>query len=215
MAPGTRYKLVNNADENNRKTSVALRLQSLFKKNGVYLSMLLWLGLFLIFSLNKLVTDKNATHSEFKTVNFTEVDVYQDISSAADAAWLNLTPPGTGYLWEYDITRRRPKPTGIAMFHQLHCLQMIRFEVQILLHKQTEVHRNVHDDIESAHWLHCFDYLRQTLLCHADSGLEETKMFQGEEYIDGMVPHQCRDPQPLYEKTLRSRLDYGVSEATM
>ncbi|KAA8565466.1 hypothetical protein EYC84_009326 [Monilinia fructicola] len=55
------------------------------------------------------------------------------------------------------------------------------------------------------HWLHCFDYLRQTILCNADGTLEPPKLdSRGKENVDGMGERQCRDPEELWRLSLES-----------
>ncbi|KAJ8062728.1 hypothetical protein OCU04_007992 [Sclerotinia nivalis] len=55
------------------------------------------------------------------------------------------------------------------------------------------------------HWLHCFDYLRQTILCTADGTLEPPKAdSRGKENVDGMTERQCRDPEELWRLSVES-----------
>ncbi|APA08442.1 predicted protein [Sclerotinia sclerotiorum 1980 UF-70] len=55
------------------------------------------------------------------------------------------------------------------------------------------------------HWLHCFDYLRQTILCTADGTLEPPKAdSRGKENVDGMMERQCRDPEELWRLSVES-----------
>ncbi|RAL62701.1 hypothetical protein DID88_004544 [Monilinia fructigena] len=55
------------------------------------------------------------------------------------------------------------------------------------------------------HWLHCFDYLRQTILCNADGTLEPPRVdSRGKENVDGMGERQCRDPEELWRLSLES-----------
>jgi hypothetical protein len=53
----------------------------------------------------------------------------------------------------------------------------------------------------SEHWNHCFDYLRQALMCAADVTLEKLKMDGNTqlESVDGWgTTHMCRDYQEVY-----------------
>lgn len=75
----------------------------------------------------------------------------------------------------------------VSMIHQLHCLDVIRVSFLIQGPGAAE------------HVEHCLRYLRQALLCHADTTLEEARVIvssSGEtEYGAsgiGMV-HRCRD----------------------
>ncbi|KAK1245989.1 hypothetical protein MKX07_005058 [Trichoderma sp. CBMAI-0711] len=67
---------------------------------------------------------------------------------------------------------------GLSMFHQLHCLGMIRGAMQAALgikgshsvlrsrhtDESVDMHPSDDDHGDPAHWLHCFDYLRQVRL---------------------------------------------------
>lgn len=85
------------------------------------------------------------------------------------------------------------------MFHQLHCLTRIR---EILLITKfavnlTNAEKVVEDLVEPsmAHVYHCFDYIRQALMCAGDLTLEwprEEKQVPGFA-VDGWgVSHQCK-----------------------
>jgi len=84
---------------------------------------------------------------------------------------------------------------GVSMFHQLHCLQMIRAAV-IERHPEA-VHSNKHAQ-------HCFDFIRQAILCAADTTLDPIdrvgttgKKGQG---ADGVgTTHVCRDWEAVYD----------------
>jgi hypothetical protein len=47
---------------------------------------------------------------------------------------------------------------------------------------------------------HCFDYLRQTLLCHADGTLEAAFNTSAGLQIDGMVEHSCGSLDAIFRK---------------
>lgn len=53
----------------------------------------------------------------------------------------------------------------LAVFHQMHCLSKIRDAL---------VPRKEHENDITNHTLHCVEYLRQTLLCNADTTLDPT-----------------------------------------
>lgn len=65
----------------------------------------------------------------------------------------------------------------------------------------------------SKHWEHCFDYLRQTLMCAADVTLEnlETKGERLLDRVDGWgTTHMCRDYQGVREwATIHRATDDG------
>ncbi|KAI0296491.1 hypothetical protein B0F90DRAFT_1563807, partial [Multifurca ochricompacta] len=80
------------------------------------------------------------------------------------------------------------RPFHVAMFHQMHCLDVIR--VGFVTNRTGASH----------HITHCLRYLRQTILCKADTTLEETVFKKVEDHNEwragangvGMV-HRCRD----------------------
>jgi hypothetical protein len=102
----------------------------------------------------------------FETVvAFEEHAEYQNMSHAADAIWRDLLTPNGGFLMKEDregVIRKH----GISMFHQLHCLQMIREAIQRLQNledkeNEGEYMHEKHSLNDDAHLLHCLDYLRQ------------------------------------------------------
>ncbi|KAF7357195.1 hypothetical protein MSAN_01314300 [Mycena sanguinolenta] len=85
-----------------------------------------------------------------------------------DRKWATIVPPQLGFI------RLGPEgtPFSIAMFHQLHCVNAIRF-----------AYRGTRDGIfktpealtkSFAHANHCFDLLRHAVLCRADTTLTRT-----------------------------------------
>ena len=164
---------------------------------------------------------------------FSEHHDYKSLDHARDRLWSDdlLTPNG-GYFTVDHETNNTDK-LGISMFHQLHCLSMIRDEMQRLhevigdgvtagsaLRRHSHVGVDVgspgHDDLE--HTMHCFDYLRQvrsksfvseadqkSLLCMADVTIEHPKQFEdGKPYIDGMGPRKCKNWDLLYAASIES-----------
>ncbi|TFK55864.1 hypothetical protein OE88DRAFT_671584 [Heliocybe sulcata] len=80
------------------------------------------------------------------------------------------------------------RPFGIAMFHQMHCLQMMR---EAVLKGDSNYH--VH---------HCFNLIRQALLCASDTTLDPIDV-SGEGIISGAdgigTTHVCRDWTKVYD----------------
>ncbi|OKL61820.1 hypothetical protein UA08_03024 [Talaromyces atroroseus] len=89
----------------------------------------------------------------------------------SEAAWDSLIPVGRGFVHHPQLA---PFVANIAVFHQLHCLHAIRV-----------AYYTIHNDtsIDDGHLRHCFDYLRQALMCAADTNLEhvnrETRITTG------------------------------------
>jgi hypothetical protein len=103
------------------------------------------------------------------------------------AEWSAMRPVETGFLF----LGQTYLPIGVSMWHQYHCLDHIRNII-------------TSGDDGSDHTEHCFHYIRQSILCHADSTLEPRSRrsfdVEGNEIFpgDGIV-HTCRDFQSIYE----------------
>ncbi|KAG1866876.1 hypothetical protein F4604DRAFT_2022646 [Suillus subluteus] len=73
---------------------------------------------------------------------------------------------------------------GVSMFHQIHCLQMIRLALI-----------NGSND----HSGHCFNFLRQAILCNSDTTLDPVYINGSMAGSDGLgVTHICRDWSQVY-----------------
>lgn len=93
------------------------------------------------------------------------------------------------------------KKYALSVFHQLHCLKMIREEY--ITHTGMSESHSGHDGQTNAdhymrHLEHCFDYLRQSAMCCADTTVEWASPNAGptqKPLIDGWdIPHrQCKD----------------------
>ena len=93
---------------------------------------------------------------------------YMNLSHDADVEWETLMTPNGGFIEQPDsegIMRKH----GVAMFHQLHCLIMLRTEIQRLMHIDQSHHGRRGGETEQDrealhekyHWMHCIDYIRQ------------------------------------------------------
>ncbi|KAJ7888491.1 hypothetical protein B0H13DRAFT_1627060 [Mycena leptocephala] len=99
----------------------------------------------------------------------------------------DLFPGGNGFV------RLGPDGcTGIAMFHQMHCLQIIRTAIV---------------EGEADHHVgHCLNLLRQTVLCTSDTTLDALNSKLG---TDGLgIVHVCRDWQKVYDFVEENQLRY-------
>ncbi|EJT97268.1 hypothetical protein DACRYDRAFT_18688 [Dacryopinax primogenitus] len=103
------------------------------------------------------------------------------------AEWNAIRPHGKGFAFlgeEYFAF-------GVSMWHQMHCLNHIRAAL-------------VNGDDGSDHTEHCFHYLRQGILCAADTTLEPggTGMLieNGDKVATGGgVVHTCRDWRQVHD----------------
>ncbi|KAI0396792.1 hypothetical protein F5Y17DRAFT_417817 [Xylariaceae sp. FL0594] len=174
------------------------------------------------YSLNNPFSSSSQKQEVLEVV-FREHDDYKDLAPERDYLWADLLTPNGGFLVREDESEEGGgglRRYGIGMFHQLHCLQMIRGALQqkgqghVHGHEHEKRSENAHghdhggDDAAAAHVLHCLDYLRQTILCVADDTIEIPKRRpDGRNVIDGMFTHKCRNPEPLYELS-RSSPEY-------
>ncbi|KAF3018840.1 hypothetical protein E8E14_006168 [Neopestalotiopsis sp. 37M] len=113
--------------------------------------------------------------------------------------------------WRDDAGRRFPR--GIDVFHKIHCIVAIREEFANLamddvrpskreLASETQPasrdKRVVDLTLNQSHLEHCFDFLRQDILCAADMTLEP--LAEGYVETDGQgVEHQCKDWRVLLD----------------
>ncbi|PQE23634.1 Tat pathway signal sequence protein [Rutstroemia sp. NJR-2017a BVV2] len=95
-----------------------------------------------------------------------------------------MFPRGRGFIENPAVS---PKPMGVAVFHQLHCLDAIRRSYYAAI---DGVELNHH--LAPGHVRHCIDYLRQSLMCAADTNLEPIDPELGG--VTGFGnPRKCRD----------------------
>lgn len=90
---------------------------------------------------------------------------------------------------------------GIAVTHQYHCLKMIRENFYGLITQNktymdglvATTNFSIPLPAKTDHIFHCIDYLRQTVLCNADTTVEG-QSHNAPTHIDGYGPlHQCRN----------------------
>ncbi|MCJ1310856.1 hypothetical protein MMC25_004524 [Agyrium rufum] len=121
-------------------------------------------------------------------------------SGTAEPEWDSLIPNGLGYV-------RYPASAAnlsvVSAFHQLHCLYTLRrayystSEPGLIEDFDFGHDRNVHVK-------HCFEYIRQSLICSADSSIEPASPG-----IDGFLGwdfgRQCRNYEELKDWAEQSR----------
>ncbi|KAK2879394.1 hypothetical protein FQN49_000912 [Arthroderma sp. PD_2] len=121
--------------------------------------------------------------------------------SATEAAWDSLVPVGQGSV-------RYPAGSKdvytLSVVHQLHCLWSIHQNYYGISHTG----HSRKDDHISPHMRHCFDYLRQSLMCAADSTLEPVDSRLGG--VTGWGNERvCRDYAALAEWAEKRRVSNG------
>ncbi|KAL4887399.1 hypothetical protein BJY04DRAFT_212436 [Aspergillus karnatakaensis] len=93
------------------------------------------------------------------------------------AAWDSIVPVGQGTV-RYAHGSGKPTLYTLSAVHQLHCLWSIYQNYYEALHSRPDAQAQPH--LESRpdsppvepHMRHCFDYLRQSLMCASDSTFE-------------------------------------------
>jgi len=123
---------------------------------------------------------------------FNDSEPFMDIYAPdAGANWDANLPPGRGYI----KLGHHKELFGVTMFHQMHCLVRLR-----------AVFAGDRDD--SGHVEHCFNYLRQAILCNSDITLEpgetqKTIRPNGEIHthvVGGInTSHKCRDWKQVFD----------------
>ncbi|KAL5522477.1 hypothetical protein ACEPAG_8493 [Sanghuangporus baumii] len=115
---------------------------------------------------------------------------YQLNGSLADQEWGMLLPEPA------ILVRLGPhyRPFAISMLHSLHCLDKLRHSIQEA--PRTRIGR--------IHVEHCANYIRESVLCAADTTLEPTS--KGRTNIDDLqaVTRKCRDWTAVYEEIRRN-----------
>lgn len=121
-----------------------------------------------------------------------------------------MMPDGDGFillanssLEQYSLPLGKSTDRGqvydISLFHQLHCLANIRIHLFTLL---AAMDRNNTQEIydlllkpKEAHVFHCFDYIRQALMCAGDMTIEWPRTEpDGRRFaVDGWgITHECK-----------------------
>ncbi|KAH7139073.1 hypothetical protein B0J11DRAFT_516014 [Dendryphion nanum] len=163
------------------------------------------------FDLNSDITGY-APQIDHRLVTFTKqpyfISNHSSLESLREARehWKTLVPPGQGFVRldeERAKNRALPKPIkwtdptkdgsfyGTAIVHSIHCLYSIMAEYDALaLGLKSKQHDTLHMD-------HCFDYIRQSLMCAGDTTLA------GEDFPGGSyqfeVVHVCRNWDQIYD----------------
>lgn len=101
----------------------------------------------------------------------------------AGPAWHELDPNG-GKILHPSLAKNE---TVISAFHQIHCLYVLRLAFYHALDGTFD-----YDSKNSGDWHagHCFDYLRQSIMCAADTNLEHSN---AEGHHMWNRTHYCRD----------------------
>ncbi|KAK7676289.1 hypothetical protein QCA50_020743 [Cerrena zonata] len=127
--------------------------------------------------------------------------------------WDAIVPPGRGFI-RYDKGREE-KYYAVTLYHQIHCLNNLEAVFR--------AYRNGSALHVDAHLMHCFGYLRQLVLCAADTTLEPSETMvnrhgQVRHIVFGTgAMHQCRDWRQVWDyaaenyQTWKDKDYYAVS----
>ena len=127
-------------------------------------------------------------------------------------AWDSLLPVGRGFVLianpeAYSLRPGIPTDRGadrysVAMFHQLHCLGLIRKEYYQFASPSSNTQPFTRHG-SSGHFTHCIDYLRQSIMCAADMTIEPALV--GEDGsrtgVDGwgITHHNCKNWHSVWD----------------
>ncbi|TLS31317.1 hypothetical protein PpBr36_02459 [Pyricularia pennisetigena] len=147
-------------------------------------------------------------------------DFTVDAAEASDAEvdslqerWSELIPKGRGWTHvTHGLDQLSPPSSdgegqevhAIAVFHQIHCLYTIMADYNNAVRNKTTM---------PAHVRHCFEYLRLTLMCHADTTLEGRPDVIPDTMFQPAVAgsrHACRD----YDAVKAWAADHRANEQT-
>ncbi|KAJ4358114.1 uncharacterized protein N0V89_002693 [Didymosphaeria variabile] len=153
---------------------------------------------------------RNYTCFHRQKTDFYRVDRYERLDGMYDHYWRDLLGGSDGYV--YTMSDGGVKEARLGMFHQLECLYQMRKAMRESGRgggdekgkgKRKDFVVVDHDGVETARgWEHCFDYLRQVVLCGADDTVEFSDgVGKGAWDSFGYGRRQCRDPKWLFDVT--------------
>jgi hypothetical protein len=114
---------------------------------------------------------------------------FQITEDEAREAW----GPGYEQYKEHDNTGY---VAGLDVMHLLHCLNFIRQDFNRERYINSKHHAHAHANVDPIlHRNHCFEAIRQSLMCHADLAPIPSRYYEvlGQNYIDTNRPHVCRN----------------------
>lgn len=129
--------------------------------------------------------------------------------------WQTVFPRGGGWVNLGPETR----PFSVSMFHQLHCLNGIRHAIS--QSSAAACNNTTVDPKIRGHTNHCFNFLRQALLCKADTTLEPTtivdlpKGAHGAAASGNGVLHRCVDYRSVYRFLERNHDEHTASRVNL
>ncbi|CAN8102064.1 unnamed protein product [Discula destructiva] len=140
-------------------------------------------------------------------------------TDAVQQKWLSIVPKGLGYLHMEDPSRYNNLPHPLkgyeeigtvfttSVTHQLHCLYNI-----LEVYSSIKSGKRIAPQMEG-HLPHCFEYLRQSIMCCGDTAIEgqHTTFPHGILGSDGWdAKHVCKDYDQVYAFLEEHRADDQV-----
>ncbi|KAI1322458.1 hypothetical protein F5Y16DRAFT_386605 [Xylariaceae sp. FL0255] len=123
-------------------------------------------------------------------------------SDLTSQRWESLFPSRGGFFEHPDVG---DSPVSFSVFHQLHCLDGIRYAYWTARNGNYsgEEHSHHAEHSSDIHVRHCLEYIRQSLMCVADTTIEQTvEAPEGGSGVRGFgTEHTCKDYQQLVEWT--------------
>ncbi|TWU77376.1 hypothetical protein ED733_005896 [Metarhizium rileyi] len=142
---------------------------------------------------------------EWRTEVFRLHQIYgEEPVGTAKEAWLSLIPKGKGFIVVKNDTElpnmpglRHPEQEQhacVAVFHQMHCLY-------ITYAAYWNARAGNFDDIPPEHLIHCWDYLRQSIMCAGDTSLEWVHRLDNppNETSGWGFQHTCKNFDAIFE----------------
>lgn len=117
----------------------------------------------------------------------------------SDEEWDRLLPSGGHLVHVQSDDSVSPETFTVTLFHQLKCLDVLRKEYICRTERQSCSETD-------ALAQHCLNYLRQSILCNLDSGLESTRNVQG--LVTRGYDTVCKDWTKLYDEAERNNKAY-------
>ena len=147
---------------------------------------------------------------------------YKALGAGKEEDWESLFPYGSGFVrvddpQQFGLSGGYPLESStsettesfcVSVFHQLHCLNSIRFQLE----NPGKTHEGHGHDKLSAHAnelhvAHCLDYLRQSIMCAGDMSLESAVTDKNGKLIQAVsgwgATHTCKAWDEVFEYTER------------
>ncbi|KAK4498486.1 hypothetical protein PRZ48_011144 [Zasmidium cellare] len=197
---------------------------------------LLWSGLSIlgvVALITAYISVTSRSRSFIPTITWGPVEFTPDerfsVSSMGDHnPWDELIPKGKGFvrvpkdktqgLGETHLLHNGDGEYCLSVFHQLHCVAMLRNALNSMRSEGKIMTHDAGDDDQDplVHVDHCIDYLRQAIMCSGDMTLEHYTMLDNGTLGPGVngyfVNHQCKNWDSIvdFATNHRSRNVQGI-----